>query len=92
MSTGLVELDSMGTLRIIQLTAVDIDELFRLLIVIIINVMVTATEVVVIGQLSLAAAQDGATGSNHLGCEGKLLAVEDQSTLVVIEVVLHSAA
>ena len=52
----------------------------------------TATEVVVIGQLSLTAAHDRAACTNHLLRKGKLLTVKDQGALVVVERVLGLSA
>ena len=51
-------------------------------------VHVGAWEGISVVELSVSAVKDGGTWSNHLWCEGKLLAVENQSILAVVDEVL----
>lgn len=53
---------------------------------------VAAREAVAIVQLSATAGQDTSASGYHLGSEGKLLAVKDESSLVVIKIVLSVLA
>ena len=78
-STRLVELDTMRALRVVPLLRMKVN---------VIPTRVTATEVVVIGQLSLTAAHDSTAHPHHLLRKGELLTVKDQGALVVVESVL----
>lgn len=49
--------------------------------------MVASVEGVPVVELSVSAGEDGAAGSDHLGGESELLAVENESVLLVMKVV-----
>ena len=77
---------------VVSLAEVWVDDIIVVLAAIVIASATTAIEVVSVLQLGIAAGQDGRASVVHLGSEGELLAVENESGTVLIELRLSPLA
>ena len=62
------------------------------IVVVIINVCVSGEDISSVGELSAGASQDVSASTDHVWCEGELLAVEDEEVSVFVKLGLVVSA